>query len=285
MISEAELRRLAGTWGADPMIVDLDYVLGCFLASLYAQPKAGMLRFKGGTCLRKCYFGDYRFSEDLDFTALQRIGPEKLERLMQMALADARDRWQIDFDVSPIRVEQVQDEYGKESYQVRIYYRGPLRRGGAARAIRIDVNSDELLAFPGINQGIIHPYSDAPELQGVSIPCYDLREMMAEKVRAIAGQRQYTISRDMYDITQVLRRHQVNVAELAAVLPAKMETKGLEAGHVDVSQWERRKPEFAADWERHLTHLLAPQLETGFEQTWLAVRTLLVQLNELNIPR
>lgn len=28
------------------------------------------LIFKGGTCLRKCYFEDYRFSEDLDFTAI-----------------------------------------------------------------------------------------------------------------------------------------------------------------------------------------------------------------------
>ena len=25
---------------------------------------------KGGTALKKCYFGDYRFSEDLDFSAL-----------------------------------------------------------------------------------------------------------------------------------------------------------------------------------------------------------------------
>ncbi len=26
------------------------------------------LAFKGGTALKKCYFADYRFSEDLDFT-------------------------------------------------------------------------------------------------------------------------------------------------------------------------------------------------------------------------
>ena len=26
------------------------------------------LLFKGGTCLKKCYFETYRFSEDLDFT-------------------------------------------------------------------------------------------------------------------------------------------------------------------------------------------------------------------------
>jgi uncharacterized protein len=32
-----------------------------------SQPKA-MLGFKGGTALKCCYFGDYRFSEDFDFT-------------------------------------------------------------------------------------------------------------------------------------------------------------------------------------------------------------------------
>ncbi|MEZ4424280.1 MAG: nucleotidyl transferase AbiEii/AbiGii toxin family protein [Gemmatimonadota bacterium] len=29
------------------------------------------LIFNGGTCLRKCYIADYRFSEDLDFTAVR----------------------------------------------------------------------------------------------------------------------------------------------------------------------------------------------------------------------
>ena len=53
MIGEAEVRRLARQWGVDPMLVDLDYVLGCFLASLYRQSWAEDLFFKGGTCLRK----------------------------------------------------------------------------------------------------------------------------------------------------------------------------------------------------------------------------------------
>src|SRR3989344_6797945 len=36
--------------------------------------------FKGGTCLTKCYFGYYRFSEDMDFTYLNQkdfIGKSK----------------------------------------------------------------------------------------------------------------------------------------------------------------------------------------------------------------
>ena len=55
MISEAELRRRAGEWSTDPMLVDPDYVLGCFLSQWYQESYAARLRFKGGTCLRKCY--------------------------------------------------------------------------------------------------------------------------------------------------------------------------------------------------------------------------------------
>ena len=69
MISEAELRRTAARGGVDLMVLDLDYALGWFLAGLVSQTDAATrLIFKGGTCLRKCYFADYRFSEDLDFT-------------------------------------------------------------------------------------------------------------------------------------------------------------------------------------------------------------------------
>ena len=49
-----DLLQVAGRDGVDPMVVDLDYVLGCFLAALY-RAEAPPLRFKGGTCLRKCW--------------------------------------------------------------------------------------------------------------------------------------------------------------------------------------------------------------------------------------
>jgi len=61
MISEAELRRHAVAAGVDTMVQDLDYGLGWFLAGLFTQTAVvKCLVFKGGTCLRKCYFADYR---------------------------------------------------------------------------------------------------------------------------------------------------------------------------------------------------------------------------------
>ncbi len=69
MIPEAELRRMAATAGVDTMVQDLDYGLGWFLVGLFTTAAGPPpLVFKGGTCLRKCYFANYRFSEDLDFT-------------------------------------------------------------------------------------------------------------------------------------------------------------------------------------------------------------------------
>jgi len=82
MISEAELRRRAGEWSTDPMLVDLDYVLSCFLSQWYREPNADKLRFKGGTCLRKCYYPDYRFSEDLDFSAESQISMQQMQALV-----------------------------------------------------------------------------------------------------------------------------------------------------------------------------------------------------------
>jgi predicted nucleotidyltransferase component of viral defense system len=52
-----------------PSIVEKDYVLGWILAGINAHDELGEnWVFKGGTCLKKCYFETYRFSEDLDFT-------------------------------------------------------------------------------------------------------------------------------------------------------------------------------------------------------------------------
>ena len=52
-------------------MIELDYLQSWILAAISRVPALGdSLVFKGGTALKKCYFGDYRFSEDLDFSGL-----------------------------------------------------------------------------------------------------------------------------------------------------------------------------------------------------------------------
>jgi predicted nucleotidyltransferase component of viral defense system len=71
MIPKREILELAQIKGVEPRIIEKDYVLGWLLAGIneHSALKKKWI-FKGGTALKKCYFNDYRFSEDLDFTVL-----------------------------------------------------------------------------------------------------------------------------------------------------------------------------------------------------------------------
>jgi Nucleotidyl transferase AbiEii toxin, Type IV TA system len=132
MIAEGEIRRLASHGQVDPMILNLDYSLTWLLAALSATDGvAEQLSFKGGTCLRKCYFPGYRFSEDLDFTAVGALAPAGLASWVEAAIRWSADRDGPDFAVAPYRFEIVDDEDGKESYRVRLYFRGPLQWQGS----------------------------------------------------------------------------------------------------------------------------------------------------------
>ena len=74
MIPRAEILRMAEEQGLLATTIEKDYALGWILFGVAAHPELRTWLFKGGTCLKKCYFDTYRFSEDLDFT-LPPIGP------------------------------------------------------------------------------------------------------------------------------------------------------------------------------------------------------------------
>lgn len=278
MISEAELRRHAVAAGVDLMVQDLDYSLGWFLAGLFSQTTAAQhLIFKGGTCLRKCYFADYRFSEDLDFT-LRAAWPiaafaETIEQVQAWSLnVDGPD-----FRAAPVRLEVVSDEYGRESYQARIYYRGPLRWSGSPRAIQLDVSRGEVLLFPVAACALHHPYSDADQLLPITIPSYDLAEMLTEKVRAISGQRRFAISRDIYDIHRLMMGP-ISLKAVRRALPAKLMAKGLPPSIPSVASLMQRQSVFEGDWERRLAHLLSPLQPVTFADAWQSVVQLVAAL-------
>ena len=71
MIEPKEINKIAATNRVSDKQIEKDYVLSWVL---FAISKNGILNkalvFKGGTVLKKVYFEDYRFSEDLDFTLI-----------------------------------------------------------------------------------------------------------------------------------------------------------------------------------------------------------------------
>lgn len=71
--------------GIPQYIIEKDYALSYFLAGISLKPEINnTLVFKGGTALKKLFFGDYRFSEDLDFSAVDSPTGENLRMLSTM---------------------------------------------------------------------------------------------------------------------------------------------------------------------------------------------------------
>lgn len=65
MIGKRELEQLRAEWTLDIGVIEKDYLLGWLLAGIANHLQlASTWVFKGGTCLRKCYYETFRFSDD-----------------------------------------------------------------------------------------------------------------------------------------------------------------------------------------------------------------------------
>ncbi|WP_018289598.1 nucleotidyl transferase AbiEii/AbiGii toxin family protein [Verrucomicrobium sp. 3C] len=84
---EEARKRLGLPWD----VLERDYLLSWMLAGIgTVEWLRETLVFKGGTALKKCYFGDYRFSEDLDFSGLEGVPTgEAMERAVREACVAA----------------------------------------------------------------------------------------------------------------------------------------------------------------------------------------------------
>lgn len=268
MIPPEEIQRTSAALGVTPDVVEHDYALGCFLLFLgeVDEIKYSWI-FKGGTCLAKCHFSHYRFSEDLDFTLTETILPGVLGSLMDQARAKTQAEAGIRMDIRPAVVETIRDDYGRESFEARVYYQGIWRATGSPRVIRVHANRDETLLFPALTLGVNHSYSDAPELQKTRVRVYALEEIVGEKLRALSGQRKYAMSRDLYDLWS-LSKAAVRMEDALKAFPKKCMAKGLSPSSEDVENLIGRREEYEANWENNLEYLVPADLKCSFGDAW-----------------
>jgi len=170
MITKAEILELAGSLSLQPTTVQKDYVLGWVLRAISHNPHLSKWVFKGGTCLKKCYFETYRFSEDLDFTvpAGDVIDNEHIRKYLESAISWIEENSGLTFPRQDWKIEDYNNLRGNTSFQVKISYSGPLR--GAPKSlprIKFDITQDELLVdTPIVCEGIYETHSFA---RGISI--------------------------------------------------------------------------------------------------------------------
>lgn len=199
MITTAEMHRVAEQDGLRFDQVEKDYVILWLLSGLVhaGSEKHGWV-FKGGTCLRHCYYEGYRFSEDIDFSC--RPGGDNLDASMRLLNTVA----EILSMESGIRIALKDPLTVPGDFQIEIpleYNRGGARRQGLPQ-VKVHLTFDEpILEKPSVCP-VTPRYSD---LARFSVISYSKKEIVAEKLRSLLQQqKKWPRPRDLYDLWYIL---------------------------------------------------------------------------------
>lgn len=270
MIDRQEIMDFAREMGLDPNVIEKDYVLGWLLAGISNHTAFGSeWVFKGGTCLKKCFFETYRFSEDLDFTI---TNPDQLDQEFLTAAFREVAQWVyeqagIEMPEDRIRFKSYENIRGEISVEGRIGYRGPLQRRGDPPRVKLDLTDDEIVVLEPVSREVHHPYSDRPQ-DGIQVLCYCFEEVFAEKLRALAERER---PRDLYDVVHLFQLDQMRPerALLMAALEKKCSFKGMGIPSLAMLENRPERAELESEWKNMLAHQL-PALPS-FEKFWLEV--------------
>lgn len=246
MIAPEVLRRLAGAWQIAPEVVEKDYCLSWFLYGMVQSPLHEVLVLKGGTALRKGYFPEYRFSEDLDYTGTATIEAALLREGLERAAILSSQASGMRFELAVL--EQVRMEVKTPAWQARVAFVGPRGQVRLPARIRLDITTFEQILLPPASQPLLHPYPDECATQ---LSIYALEEIFAEKARTIL-QRGYP--RDVYDVWYLLQHlpEPVDVVALRELFARKCAYKGV--AYTGIGQIEEilATKQTALHWSRSL---------------------------------
>jgi predicted nucleotidyltransferase component of viral defense system len=225
-------KRLGVPWE----VLERDYILSWILAGI---SRVGVLRdtlvFKGGTALKKCYFGEYRFSEDLDFSAVGDVPVgEEMEDAVREACAAAAKLLD---EYAPVEItcerytEREPHPGGQEAFTIRA--RLPWHREPHTR-LMVETAVDEKVLKPWAVRPVLHEYGEPLEAE---VRVYALEEIVAEKLRAILQhleklrERGWSRSRarDYYDLWRVLGsyRDRMDLSDFSDLLREKCAIRGV----------------------------------------------------------
>jgi predicted nucleotidyltransferase component of viral defense system len=219
-------KRLSLPWE----VLERDYLLSWILAGIgKVDSLRDTLVFKGGTALKKCYFGDYRFSEDLDFSGIEGVpSGGAMERAVRDACGAAAKLLE---EYAPVEIhcerytERDPHPGGQEAFAIRARF--PWQRQPQTR-VMIETAIDEKILKPAQRRKLIHEYGEPLEAE---VRVYAPEEILAEKLRAILQHVQKleergwsrSRARDYYDLWRMLRafREQMDFSDFRSLLRAK----------------------------------------------------------------
>ncbi len=217
MIFPQELRKAARERRASLDLVEKDYILGWLLKAIFSTTASTHIAFKGGTAISKVYFpGNWRLSEDLDFTMLDNTGFEDMaENLISEIPA-------VLFDIAGIRSNPHKEAYTNPNYlQVRFQYTGPVSRN----TVKIEISREKFVG--PLLQKFVPQIFDCTKF---SVTAYSLQNILAEKIRTLLQRGKL---KDYYDVWKLLRTRNFDSGNVKDLFYRKCISKGVVYNGID----------------------------------------------------
>jgi predicted nucleotidyltransferase component of viral defense system len=150
MIGLREVQKLAYEQQMSEQSIERDYVLTWILTELSRHPSLGIEAIlKGGTALKKLFYPEWRYSEDLDFTLKTSWSAEAITAAVQEVCKTCQRS--AGLEVSIATEEPRHDGEQLRSMTIYIAYIGPLRRTRRPRELKVDFTADEAIVPNQLN--------------------------------------------------------------------------------------------------------------------------------------
>ncbi|KKU02797.1 MAG: hypothetical protein UX99_C0014G0009 [Candidatus Amesbacteria bacterium GW2011_GWB1_47_26] len=177
-------------------VAEKDYLLALVLQIITSSSLSKTLIFKGGTALHHCYLEQYRFSEDLDFSSNQiPVSLEETHRVFE------------NVDYLNIKKDYLS---GATMKIERLQYVGPLIQPNSLK-VEVDFLQNVLLPSQTVKYH---------NVWGVdfTVSVMDIKEICAEKIRAMSDRARY---RDFYDMFLILEKYPIDLDEVVGLVKQK----------------------------------------------------------------
>ncbi|MFH1553161.1 MAG: nucleotidyl transferase AbiEii/AbiGii toxin family protein [Candidatus Omnitrophota bacterium] len=201
-----------------------DYFLAIVSKIIYESSLRDKLVFKGGTAIHHTYLPQTRFSEDLDFTSLDKsITLEEVEKVL-----------------GPHDFLEVKNKHMSEATIKieRLKYTGPL---GLSNSIKIEIDYMQNVVLPAKSI----PYKNVWKVD-TKVNAMDIREICAEKIRAASDRARY---RDFYDLVLLFDMMQFDIKEIIELIKQKEIRKPITQESM-LKNWEIAKREREEEYAR-----------------------------------
>ncbi|MDR2584728.1 MAG: nucleotidyl transferase AbiEii/AbiGii toxin family protein [Prevotellaceae bacterium] len=244
MIEQKEINRIASQNRVSDRQIEKDYVISWLLFAISKNERLyNALVFKGGTVLKKAYFEDYRFSEDLDFTLFDNTVSNEFVFLSFNNLFEyIKEEANIDMRIDPSKWKI----HESGSPQFYIDYVASLQGSMGSRDLKIDITRGEVLETKSETKAIFRTYSDLNEVY--YLQCYSLAEILIEKMIALMSR---TEPRDLYDFWYLTEIERINVVDFLIEFRNKAFHKKQDPNKF-IEKVLSKEAAFKRDWEKKL---------------------------------